>query len=127
MLKILLGHLRDENKIVKTFAMQALADLATADARLRPQIVHLCGELTTTGRPGMKSHDKKLLKQLQKQSAYRIGLSDCASVIQVVLTGILDGGAFLKPNWGSSDHIMPRLRIAGGLSNHTRSCFVYNQ
>ena len=31
--------LEDESKIVKTFAMQALADLALVDAELRPEIV----------------------------------------------------------------------------------------
>ena len=32
-------YLQDQSKIVKTFAMQALADLALVDAELRPEIV----------------------------------------------------------------------------------------
>jgi hypothetical protein len=58
---ILTGYLDDESKIVKTFSMQALADLAAQDASLRPQVTALVEELTRTGSPAMQSRGRKLL------------------------------------------------------------------
>lgn len=64
-LKILLGYLRDESKIVKTLSMQALADLAERNVGLRPQVIDLLEELTRTGSPAMKSRGRKLLGKLK--------------------------------------------------------------
>jgi hypothetical protein len=61
---ILMVYLQDKSKIVKTFAMQALADLAADDPQLRPQIVNLLEEHTRTGSPAMKSRGRKLLERL---------------------------------------------------------------
>ncbi len=66
-IEILLGYLDDESKIVKTFTMQALADFAARDAKLRPQVVELLKELTQTGSPAMKSRGRKLLTRLKEQ------------------------------------------------------------
>ena len=62
--EILLGYLHDKSKIVKTFSMQALADLAEQDASLRSQVIPLLEELTRTGSPAMKSRGRKLLESL---------------------------------------------------------------
>ena len=62
--EILLGYLSDKSKIVKTFSMQALADLAEQDASLRSQVIPLLEELTRTGSPAMKSRGRKLLERL---------------------------------------------------------------
>jgi hypothetical protein len=61
---ILTTYLDDRSKIVKTFSMQALADLAATDASLRPQVTVLVEELTRTGSPAMQSRGRKLLRQL---------------------------------------------------------------
>ena len=63
---ILLGYLDDESKIVKTFTMQALADLAEKDANLRPRVIELLKDLTETGSPAMKSRGQKLLERLRQ-------------------------------------------------------------
>ena len=60
---ILTGYLDDESKIVKTFSMQALANLAAQDAGLRPQVTALVEELNRTGSPAMQSRGRKLLKE----------------------------------------------------------------
>lgn len=57
-------YLQDQSKIVKTFAMQALADIALVDAELRPSIVAQLEMLTRTGSPAMRSRGRKLLAQL---------------------------------------------------------------
>ena len=62
--EILLGYLHNKSKIVKTFSMQALADLAEQDAGLRSQVIPLLEELVRMGSPAMKSRGRKLLEKL---------------------------------------------------------------
>ncbi len=62
--EILLDYLNDKSNIVKTFSMQAMADLAERDASLRSQVIPLLEELTSTGSPAMKSRGRKLLQKL---------------------------------------------------------------
>jgi hypothetical protein len=64
---ILLDYLNDRSKIVKTFSMQALADLAEEDARLRDRLIPLFEELTETGSPAVKSRGRKLLRGLRNE------------------------------------------------------------
>ena len=62
---ILSDYLADASKIVKTFAMQALADIAADDAELRAPIVQRLEELTRTGSPAMKARGRKVLAKLR--------------------------------------------------------------
>jgi hypothetical protein len=64
---ILTGYLNDSSRIVKTFAMQALADLAAQDQALRAPIVERLEELTRAGSPAMQSRGRKLLAQLKQE------------------------------------------------------------
>ena len=61
---ILRGYTKDKSRIVRTFAMQGLADLATQDPRLRLPVRQLISSLIRTGSPAMKSRGRKLLIQL---------------------------------------------------------------
>jgi hypothetical protein len=63
--RILTGYLKDKSSIVKTFSMQALADLTKDDSSLRPRVVRLLAKLTRTGTPAMKSRGRKLLRTLR--------------------------------------------------------------
>ncbi len=63
--RILMGYLEDKSSIVKTFSMQALADLAVQSEKLLEQVTPLIQRLTRTGTPAMKSRGRKLLKQLE--------------------------------------------------------------
>jgi HEAT repeat protein len=67
--KILLEYLQDRSSIVRTFAMQALGDLAGEDGTLQKRIVPLLRKLTATGTPAMKSRGRKLWKRLQHSKA----------------------------------------------------------
>lgn len=58
------GYLEDRSRIVKTFAMQGLADLAMQDPRLLAPVTRLISSLTRTGSPSMKSRGRKLLLKL---------------------------------------------------------------
>ena len=64
-LKIRHQYLENKSKIVKTFAMQALADLALQDRELKPSIYRQLEELTRIGSPAMQSRGRKLLAKLK--------------------------------------------------------------
>ncbi len=64
--EILFDYLRDKSSIVKTFAMQALADLAARDPQLQSKIRPLLEELTQIGTPAMRARGRKLLHQLSR-------------------------------------------------------------
>ena len=60
-------YLRDRSRIVKTFAMQGLADLTKQDPSLTKLIRPILSSLTKTGSAAMKSRGRKLLAQLRAQ------------------------------------------------------------
>jgi hypothetical protein len=62
---ILTGYLNDTSRIVKTFAMQALADLAEQDDGLRAPVIRQIEELTRSGSPARQSRGRKLLAKLK--------------------------------------------------------------
>jgi hypothetical protein len=64
---IFFDYLRDRSSIVKTFAMQGLATLATADPRLSEKILPLLRELTEVGTPAMRARGRKILQHLNRQ------------------------------------------------------------
>jgi hypothetical protein len=60
--KILRRYLEDRSSIVKTFALQALADLAQNDADLRQEVIELLEKAIRSGTPAMRARARKLLK-----------------------------------------------------------------
>lgn len=68
-LDILFDYLRDRSSIVKTWSMQALADLAAQDAALQSKILPLLEELTEVGTPAMRARGRKILQRLKRQHA----------------------------------------------------------
>jgi hypothetical protein len=67
--RLLTSWLDDTSNIVKTFSMQALADLATDDAELRARIAATIERMTAEGSPAVKSRGRKLLAKLQRSKA----------------------------------------------------------
>jgi hypothetical protein len=63
---ILWKYLEDESKIVKTFSMQALADIAVIDPTFREPVIQELERLTKIGSPAMQSRGHKLLVKLKK-------------------------------------------------------------
>jgi hypothetical protein len=66
-LNILLGYTNDRSSIVKTMAMQSLADIACRNPRLLPEVKQHIEELIVIGTPAMKARGKKLLAVLGKR------------------------------------------------------------
>lgn len=66
---ILFDYLHERSSIVKTCAMQALAELAMKHAALKAQVLPLLEELTEAGTPAMRARGRKLLKQLRRRPA----------------------------------------------------------
>jgi hypothetical protein len=58
-------YLEDRSSIVKTFALQGLANLARQDAGLREPVRRALEESFRTGTAAMKARARKLLKELQ--------------------------------------------------------------
>jgi len=63
-MSLLIGYLEDGSSIVKTFALQGLADLAEAEPRFRPRVLEILREAVRNGTPAMKARSRKLLIRL---------------------------------------------------------------
>ena len=69
---VLKRYLDDRSAIVKTSAMQALADLALADRSLRRSVIPALEKATATGTAAMRARGVRLLEALEpKQRARR--------------------------------------------------------
>jgi hypothetical protein len=58
-------YLEDRSSIVKTFALQGLAELAENATSMRPAVMELLRESTRSGTPAMKARSRKLLLRLE--------------------------------------------------------------
>ena len=56
--------LQDRSSVVKTCALQGLADLAQHEPNPRPTVLEILSEATRNGTPAMKARSRKLLVQL---------------------------------------------------------------
>jgi len=56
-------YLEDRSSIVKTFALQALADLSQNDATLRSKVKQLLEDAVQSGTPAMRARSRHLLKK----------------------------------------------------------------
>jgi hypothetical protein len=66
--EILRQYLEDRSSIVRTCAMQGLADLISQDASLRPMVLELLRSLSRTGTPAMRARGRILLRRLEPRS-----------------------------------------------------------
>jgi hypothetical protein len=62
----LAAFLDDRSSIVKTLALQGLADLAAQDPRMREGVIEKLREATRGGTPEMKARSRKLLAKLER-------------------------------------------------------------
>jgi hypothetical protein len=62
-------YLSDRSSIVKTFALQGLAELAMGDAAREGEMMDLLQKVGRTGTPAMKARSRKLLLRLHKRQA----------------------------------------------------------
>ncbi len=61
---LLIEYSRDRSRIVRTTAMQAMADLAFRSARFVPEVLTRIEALTATGTPAMRARGRRLLHKL---------------------------------------------------------------
>ena len=64
---LLRGYLDDRSSIVRTFALQGLADLAENDLSLRSGVIELLREAARNGTAAMKARSRKLLLRLERR------------------------------------------------------------
>lgn len=62
---LMYGYLKDRSSIVKTSALQGLADLTRSDPGLRPEVIELLRRTTRKGTPAMKARSRKLLLRME--------------------------------------------------------------
>jgi HEAT repeat protein len=62
----LINYLEDKSSIVKTFALQGLAELAQDDPGIRPEVMEILRDATRNGTPAMKARSRKLLLRLER-------------------------------------------------------------
>jgi hypothetical protein len=60
------SYLEDRSSIVKTSALQGLADLAEDDPNLRSSVTEILREATRNGTPAMKARSRKLLLRMER-------------------------------------------------------------
>ncbi|MGD9172613.1 MAG: hypothetical protein PVF29_00535 [Desulfobacterales bacterium] len=65
---IFANYLTDDSKIVVTFAMQALCDLATKKGSVSTRVLSAIEKLTQNGSPAIQARGKKLLPKLKNLS-----------------------------------------------------------
>ncbi len=58
-------YLEDQSSIVRTFALQALADLSRGEAGIRLRVREILEESVATGTAAMKARARKLLRELK--------------------------------------------------------------
>jgi hypothetical protein len=63
-ISLLSGYLEDGSSIVKTFALQGLADISETEPSFRGRVVEILGEAARKGTPAMKARSRKLLRHL---------------------------------------------------------------
>jgi hypothetical protein len=68
-MELLVLYLEDRSSIVKTCAMQAMAELALQDRKLIAAVSARLSQLSSEGTAAMRSRGKKLLKMLSKRPA----------------------------------------------------------
>lgn len=64
---ILRSYLDDESSIVKTAAMQGMADLTRHDPGLRPEALEMLRLLSRSGTPAMRARGRILLTKLERE------------------------------------------------------------
>ncbi len=60
------SYLQDQSSIVKTFALQGMADLARDEPGLRAEVVEILRAATRSGTAAMKARGRKLLTKLER-------------------------------------------------------------
>jgi hypothetical protein len=61
-------YLEDRSSIVRTFALQGLADLAETDAKLRPGVIEILRAAARNGTAAMRARSRKLLAKFERGS-----------------------------------------------------------
>jgi HEAT repeat protein len=67
-ISLLNRYLDDRSSIVRTFALQGMADLAEGEPSIRPSVIEILREATRTGTAAMKARSRKLLMRLEKSN-----------------------------------------------------------
>ncbi len=64
---LLRSYLEEDSSMVKTSALQALADLAAYEPSMQPEVIDLLRQSARSGTPAMRARSRKLLLQFEQR------------------------------------------------------------
>jgi len=122
---ILLDYTNDRSSIVKTLAMQALADLALRDTTLLPVVQQHIGELTVTGTPAMQARGRMLLKRLNRQNQTVQKLEDLPNIGKSIAADLRAIGIQSPTQLAKCDPLATYLALAKKMGQRHDPCMLY--
>lgn len=133
-INILLSYTNDRSSIVKTMAMQSLADLAMRDEKLRPLIQRHVEELSITGTPAMQARGRHLLATLSKtkkpgqgldKAAHPNQLEDIPNIGKSIASDLRAIGIFHPHQLGKLDPLATYLALSERMVHRHDPCVLY--
>lgn len=131
---ILLSYTNDRSSIVKTLAMQSLADLAMRYEKLRPLVLRHIEELSITGTPAMRARGRHLLatlgvkkktKQESGKTAQPNQLEDIPNIGKSIASDLRAIGVFHPHQLGKLDPLATYLALSERMGHRHDPCVLY--
>lgn len=131
---ILLSYTNDRSSIVKTMAMQSLADIAMRNEKWRPLIRRHVEELSITGTPAMQARGRHLLAIFSKTKKPGQGLDkavqpsqleDIPNIGKSIASDLRAIGIFHPHQLGKLDPLVTYLALSGRMAHRHDPCVLY--
>ncbi|MFA6972008.1 MAG: helix-hairpin-helix domain-containing protein [Gallionella sp.] len=129
---ILLTYTNDPSSIVKTAAMQSLADIAMRDEKLRPFVLRHIEELSIIGTPVMRARGRHLLETLGKAKGNRlekasrpVKLEDIPNIGKSIASDLRAIGILHPHQLGKLDPFETYLALSAHMAHRHDPCVLY--
>jgi predicted flap endonuclease-1-like 5' DNA nuclease len=131
---ILLSYTNDHSSIVKTLAMQALADIAMRDKKLQPLVRRHIGELSITGTPAMRARGRHLQQSLDaaKKTGWVPGkpvtpfkLEDIPNIGKSIASDLRKIGILHPEQLGKLDPLATYHALSEHMAHRSDPCVLY--
>lgn len=126
---ILLSYTNDRSSIVKTLAMQALADIAMRDEKLQPLVRRHIEELSITGTPAMRARGRRLQKTLDAAkkpgSVTPCKLEDIPNIGKSIASDLRTIGILHPEQLGKIDPLATYHALSEHMAHRSDPCVLY--
>ncbi len=120
--EILLTYTNDRSSIVKTIAMQSLADLALRDVKLKPLVRRHIEELIVIGTPAMRARGKHLLAELSRGEDK---LEDIPNIGKSIASDLRAIGILHPQQLAAQEPLAIYFALADGMGRRHDPCVLY--